>query len=1421
MQPKDRPKECLHLASTNKSDGPGSQFSDLSKVVFGQIIQHLMMVHGVDQAEATRMASNVGLTEESYNLDRFVTAMNSREGGIYPINRVQRDVMTADGSALNQLTKANQKPEWLKFVEELTGFFALLLWAGALLCFIGYGLRFEADNLALGSVLAAVVLITGTFSYQQNSSAASLMASFEKLMADEIVCMTDRRPGIKGKGENDEEFQAYNYLDSPTHFDAKWLVPGDIVAIANGKKVPADIRVLSADGFTVDNSPLTGEPDALERGRLNNETDPKEATNMIFFGTDAKNGNAVGVVCRTADDTFIGKIAQLTEGTVNDDTPINKEIHHFVGIVSTVAMVLGIGFFLIGVGLGTDIITNLVFMIGIIVANVPEGLIATVTVSLSLTANAMYSKNVLVKNMESVETLGSTTCICSDKTGTLTQNRMTCAEVLFDKDIFATDFVQSGVGAERFKDLSDFCETSPTWAHFFDALCLNTTAKFTAHGQHGEGPTPFYSKRSETSLPVVNWNGIEGDASEAAMIKLAQYMHPEAYRPSSGPVPVVSPDRPGSADRCVSGPYGNDLVAEHRSSYPNSGSVNPANKKGVVAFNSTNKYHVNITNMTKIGEDGPPRYCVWMKGAPDRVLGRCDRFVQDGVVREMTEEDRKDIENKQDRLMRKGRRVLAFAKYEMTPEETPAVPADAGVEVDKDGNEVPAHPFVGDSMNFPMGEDPEGSRYAMLDEKLREGDANTYAGFKAHAHKKLVFVGMVALIDPPRPAVPDAVLSCQRAGIRVVMVTGDHPTTAAAIAKMVNIFTSDNPKVLGWRDVKGKPALRPDGGPFITDPDPAQYDIKKWFDSGKTVRESVLLENAIVVPGWCIPTATTEELKPFWEFIFKHAQVVFARTSPSQKLQIVKAFQELEKEVVAVTGDGVNDAPALKKADIGVAMGIAGTDVTKGAADMILLDDNFASIVRGVEEGRLIFDNLKKSIAYTLSSNIPEIAPFLVFITLSTPLPLSTVLILFIDLGTDMVPAISMAWENKEADIMRRPPRDSLVDHLVTKKLVSFAYLQIGVIQAISGFFTWIVVMNDYGFPPHILPGLGANDNWGKQTLYCQLEGGIWRNLDGDAFSGASDAAAAIAEGYEFWDPVTSGIVSSCTYPTRNFVGGASAATGTFDIEAPATYVDYTAGLPVISRESIVALKDAGYVEYIPWRGRQSPFWLNSWLAYDYKSEGAVPGTGPSVTEIVYFAIQPAGTWSVDPTSATTDTARGSALANQLIKQAAIGSDKIFSQATLIPPPVGDVMDPISHSRATADGSYIVDVASRMIQREALQHAQCAYFVSIVVVQWADLLICKTRWLSIYHQRLRNPAMNFGLVFETLLAAFFCYVPGLEVIFVRPIRLTHWLPAAPFAVVIFLYDETRKAIMRSTSVARRQGQQVIMEYGWLARNSYY
>merc|ERR1712002_167999 len=441
----------------------------------------------------------------------------------------------------------------------------------------------------------------------------------------------------------------------------------------------------------------------------------------------------------------------------------------------------------------------------------------------------------------------------------------------------------------------------------------------------------------------------------------------------------------------------------------------------------------------------------------------------------------------------------------------------------------------------------------------------------------LRFVGLMSMIDPPRAAVPDAVSKCRSAGIKVIMVTGDHPITAKAIARSVGIISDGTETVEDIATRKGIP---------VQEVNP---------------REAM----AVVVHGGEIKDLSEKALD---EILMYHTEIVFARTSPQQKLIIVEGCQRLGA-IVAVTGDGVNDSPALKKADIGVAMGIAGSDVSKQAADMILLDDNFASIVTGVEEGRLIFDNLKKSIAYTLTSNIPEVSPFLMFILLGIPLPLGTVTILCIDLGTDLVPAISLAYEKAEADIMKRQPRDPLRDKLVNERLISLAYGQIGMIQASAGFFVYFVIMAENGFMPSRLVGLRR-----------------------------------------FWDS-----------------------------------------------KAINDLEDS------------------------YGQE-----------------------WGYD-------------------------------------------------------------------QRKSLEYnCHTAYFVSIVIVQWADLIISKTRKNSIFQQGMTNKPLNFGLCFETILAAFLSYTPGMDKgLRMYPLKFNWWLPAIPFSLMIWCYDETRKFLLR-----RNPG-------GWIEKETYY
>merc|ERR1711910_14821 len=926
---------------------------------------------------------------------------------------------------LNQLTPPPTTPEWIKFCQCLFSGFAMLLWFGAILCFLAYGIQASAyeeppdDNLYLGIVLTAVVTVTGVFSYYQESKSAAIMESFKNLVPQYALV---RRDGEK--------------ITLP----AQELTLGDIVEVKFGDRVPADLRVIEARGFKVDNSSLTGESEPQARTPEFTHDNPLETKNLAFFSTNAVEGTAVGMVVNIGDNTVMGRIAGLASGLESDETPIAKEIAHFIHIITGVAVI---------------------FLIGIIVANVPEGLLATVTVCLTLTAKRMASKNCLVKNLEAVETLGSTSTICSDKTGTLTQNRMTVAHMWFDNKIVEADTSEDQSG-------SAFDKNAPGWKTLERVACLCNRAEF---------------KGGQNEIPILK-REVNGDASEAAILK------------------------------CTELSKGN--VMDYRA----------RNKKVCeIPFNSTNKFQVSIHEQE---DKSDSRYLLVMKGAPERILQRCTSIVIDGTERPMTQEWKDAFESAYMELGGLGERVLGFCDFLLPEDKYPK-----------------GYPFDPDEENFPL----DGLR----------------------------FVGLMSMIDPPRAAVPDAVVKCRSAGIKVIMVTGDHPITAKAIARSVGIISDGQETVEDIAARKNVP---------VEEVNP---------------REA----RAAVIHGGEIKDLSEKALD---EVLMYHSEIVFARTSPQQKLIIVEGCQRMGA-IVAVTGDGVNDSPALKKADIGVAIGIAGSDVSKQAADMILLDDNFASIVTGVEEGRLIFDNLKKSIAYTLTSNIPEISPFLLFILADVPLPLGTVTILCIDLGTDMVPAISMAYEFAESDIMKRQPRNPFTDKLVNERLISMAYGQIGMIQASAGFFVYFVIMCENGFWPSTLLGLRRS-----------------------------------------WD----------------------------------------------------------------------------------------------------------------------------------------------SQA------VNDLEDSYGQEWTYADRKIL----------EFTCHT--AFFVSIVIVQWADLIICKTRKLSVFQQGMKNHFMNFGLVFETCLAAFLSYCPGMDKgLRMYPLKLTWWFPALPFSATIFIYDEVRKFLLR-----RNPG-------GWVERETYY
>jgi len=1000
---------------------------------------------GGKKAKMDDLKKELEMTEHKSELSDLLSLLESSTTTGLTAAIVARN-LARDGP--NALTPPKQTPEWVKFLKQLFGGFAMLLWIGAVLCFFAYGIRTVReedpgkDELYLGIVLTAVVVITGCFSYYQESKSSKIMESFKKMVP-----------------------QGANVLRDGKRIDinATECVVGDIVYVKFGDRIPADLRVIEARGFKVDNSSLTGESEPQSRGPDCSSDNPLETRNLAFFSTNAVEGTAIGIVVKTGDNTVMGRIANLASGLGSGKTPIAIELEHFIHIITGVAVFLGVTFLIISLAMDYHWLEAIIFLIGIIVANVPEGLLATVTVCLTLTAKKMAAKNCLVKHLEAVETLGSTSVICSDKTGTLTQNRMTVAHMWFDNTIIEADTTEDQSGVAHTK-------TSITWMGLSRIGALCNRAEF---------------KENQEDVQILK-KECNGDASETAILKFVEL--------SVG-------DVKGMRNR-------NKKVLE-------------------IPFNSTNKYQVSI-HETEDPNDN--RYLLVMKGAPERILDRCSTILMNGEEKPLDKEMIESYNSAYDELGGLGERVLGFCHFYLSAEEFPP-----GFQFDAEGDEP----------NFPL--------------------------------TGLCFVGLMSMIDPPRAAVPDAVSKCRSAGIKVIMVTGDHPITAKAIAKGVGIISEGN-------ETKEDIAAR------------LNIPVEEVADGEA---------HAAVIHGSKLKDMNADDVR---EILRNHSEIVFARTSPQQKLIIVEGCQKLGS-IVAVTGDGVNDSPALKKADIGVAMGIAGSDVSKQAADMILLDDNFASIVTGVEEGRLIFDNLKKSIAYTLTSNIPEISPFLMFILLSIPLPLGTVTILCIDLGTDLVPAISLAYEKAETDIMKRQPRCPVRDKLVNERLISLAYGQIGMIQAISGFFTYFVIMGENGFRPGFLIGIR----------------GEWDNRKNNA------------------------------------------------------------------------------------------------LADSYGSE-----------------------WTYE-------------------------------------------------------------------QRKNLElTCHTAFFTSIVVVQWADVIISKTRRLSVFQQGMTNHMLNFGLFFETALAALLQYTPGLNTgLRLRPMNASWWFIAFPFSLLIFVYDETRRFFLRK------------YPGGWVEQETYY
>ncbi|TGC11541.1 cation-translocating P-type ATPase [Methanolobus halotolerans] len=769
--------------------------------------------------------------EHTIELKEFLRRLNTKAEGLSSEEALKRK----DVCGANVLAKKEKEGLLKKYLKQYRNFFAVLLLFGSSLSFIAEYLDPGQGNIFIAIALLGVVILNSTFTFIQEYQAQRIMESFQSLMAPTARVRRD------GK-----------IVELP----ASELVPGDVIYLEEGDKVPADARLIVQNSLKVDNSPITGEAEPQLRALECTHDEMLECRNMVFSSTLVQTGNGEAVIFSTGPDTQIGKLSLLTEETISVETPIRKELNRFVKIISAIAIFLGIVFFIIGYFIQDAYLANLIFAIGIIVANVPEGLLPTVTLALSLASKRMAKRNALIKQLESVETLGSTTVICTDKTGTLTQNKM------------AVNSVHTGSGYIDVKN----GEKPPEMLLRVAAVCNN-------------------SRLSDESP------GYRGDPTEGSLL---------AYADNFKDIRKTQERFPRLAE------------------YP---------------FDSRVKKMQVICRTPEGDMDS------YLKGAPEVLLKLCNRIMLDGEEQELTGRMKRGLEDEYLQMAERGERVLAYA-------------------------------------------------FRKADEIKEYEEGFTFLGFSG-------------ALDPARPEAKESIRRCYRAGIKVVMITGDHPVTATSISNIVGLNSENRePVLITGAELEKMP--------------PEELELKLQSDS-----------------------------------------IIFARTSPLQKLKIVRNFQAAG-EIVTMTGDGVNDAPAIKNADMGVAMG-SGTDVAKESADMILLDDNFATIVNAVEEGRTVFDNIKKFIAYILTSNIPEILPFIAFVLLAIPLPMNVQLILAIDLGTDILPAIALAIERGEGDIMKRPPR-SREEKLLTPQVLLTAYGLKGPIEAAAGFASYFAVLYGGGW---------------------------------------------------------------------------------------------------------------------------------------------------------------------------------------------------------------------------------------------------------------------------------------------------------------------------------------------------------------------
>ncbi|MEQ8787804.1 MAG: cation-translocating P-type ATPase [Pirellulaceae bacterium] len=759
----------------------------------------------------------------------------------------------------NELRETGGRSALVILWDQLRGAMVLLLVVAA-------GVSIYLDEYADAGVVAAIIVLNAALGFAQDYRAEKALAAL-KQMAKPTVKV--RRDGVVKE------------------LSSRDLAPGDIVLLETGNYVSADCRLLESMNLRVQESTLTGESEPVEKQVEPLETEDAalgDRRNMAYMGTVVTYGHGVGVVTEIGMQTELGHIAHSLQSVKSEPTPLQRRLGQLGRTLALVAIGIIVVVFLVGVLRSQDIKLMLMTALSMAVAVVPEGLPAVATVALALGARRMFQRRALIRKLPAVETLGSVTTICSDKTGTLTENRMTVTviDVVGDR-LDLTEQLQRDDTGLRFGEVH---QQQVADESAFSVLLAAAALCNDAELEYDSEQDQYHSL---------------GDPTEAALVVAAARLGLPRDR-LTRMLPRVA-EAPFDSER-------KRMTTVHHAAPRNGREADSEDPEDAEVRRL-------LAPLLQLDDAD---YLALTKGAVDTVIDVCEFVWIDGEPQPLDEKMRTRIQQAHDGLAEQGMRILGFALRPIDEQELSRLQGDS-----------------------PAGEQtPDGAEAI---------------------ERELIFVGLAGMIDPPRPEAREAVERCRTAGIRPVMITGDHPLTAMHVGRQLGI-AADGEAVTGRR----------------------------------------------------LAEMSSEQLKEQVEKVS-----VFARVAPAHKLQIVKALQELG-HVVAMTGDGVNDAPALKQAHIGVAMGITGTDVSKEAADIVLLDDNFATIVNAVEEGRKAYDNIRKFVMYTMTSNAGEVCAMLLAPLLGMPLPLLPIQILWINLVTDGLPGLALAVEPAERNTMRRAP---------------------------------------------------------------------------------------------------------------------------------------------------------------------------------------------------------------------------------------------------------------------------------------------------------------------------------------------------------------------------------------------------------------